>query len=80
MDVVVFSPAASLCNWKFKRGSFLTYFKKVLMQLKYGFYVEQDECCVVNARNLNLKATKTQNCKLPNLKVFEVRSIKIFEV
>ena len=44
-----------------KRGSFLTCFTEVLMQIIYGYYVEQDECCVINMRKLKVTAAETSH-------------------
>ena len=41
-------------------------------------YLEQDKCYVINVRNLKLKVTKTQHCKLLNLKVLKVESFRKF--
>ena len=60
MDAVVFSPPANLRNWKHEAQSIFDLFHRGFnMQLIYGFYVEQDECCVINMRNLKVKVTKT---------------------
>ena len=36
--------------------------------------------CVINVQNFKVRATKTQYWKLLNLKVFEVRSVKVLKV
>ena len=60
-----------------KRGSFLAYFTEVLMQVRYGYYVEQDEYCITNMQNLKVKVTKmSQIGKLLNFKVFKVAQTK----
>ena len=80
MYVVVFSRPANLCNWKYEARFIFYYFTVVLMQLNKGFYVQQDKCCVTNARNLKVKATKTQYCKLLNMKNFQVIQRKKYEI
>ena len=56
---LLFLHQLAFATQKVKRGSFLTYFTEILMQLIYGYYVEQDEYCVMNMRNLKVKVTKT---------------------
>ena len=58
MDVPAFSPPAVFATESMKRSSFLTYFTKVLLQLIYGYDVEQDKYSVINMRNLKIKVTK----------------------
>ena len=77
---VVFSPSSSLSKRKYETRFILDLFHRGFNAATvYGFHVEQDEFCFRNVRNFNVKITKTQKCKLLNLKVFEIVQSKEYE-